>query len=71
MTTGSLPRLRRDLAPDERPLLEREAELEALGAVLDAARRGDGRVVVMRLSRCSWNFEVTAVPPARPLRVGA
>ena len=24
-----------------------------------------------RLSRCSWNFEVTAVPPARPLLVGA
>jgi uncharacterized cupin superfamily protein len=23
-----------------------------------------------RLSRCSWNFEVTAVPPARPLPVG-
>jgi hypothetical protein len=24
-----------------------------------------------RLSRCSWNFAVTAVPPARPLLVGA
>jgi hypothetical protein len=23
-----------------------------------------------RLSRCSWNFEVTAVPPARRLRLG-
>ena len=47
MTTVPVPRLRRDLALDERPLFEREAELAALTAVLAAARGGDGRVVVV------------------------
>ena len=46
-TTVPVPRLRRDLAPDERPLLEREAELAALRAALEAALGGDGRVVVI------------------------
>jgi len=27
--------------------------------------------LLLRLSRCSWNFEVTAVPPSRPLRMRA
>ena len=47
MTTVPVPRLGRDLTLDERPLLEREAELAALTAVLAAARGGDGRVVVV------------------------
>jgi DNA-binding CsgD family transcriptional regulator len=47
MTTVPVPRLRRELSPDERPLLEREAELSALRAVVEAARSGDGHVVVI------------------------
>jgi DNA-binding CsgD family transcriptional regulator len=47
MTTTPVPRLRRELALDERPLLERDAELAVLRVVLEAARSGDGRVVVI------------------------
>ena len=39
--------MRRELAPEERPLLEREAELAALRSALEAARSGDGRLVVI------------------------
>jgi DNA-binding CsgD family transcriptional regulator len=47
MTTTPVPRLRRELAPDTRPLLERDAELAALRALVEAARNGDGRLVAV------------------------
>jgi predicted ATPase len=46
-TAARLPRLRRELAPEGRPLLEREAELVALQALVESARSGDGRLVVI------------------------
>ncbi|MBV8217901.1 MAG: AAA family ATPase, partial [Solirubrobacterales bacterium] len=39
--------MRRDLALDERPLLEREAEVATLSALIEAARSGDGRLVAV------------------------
>jgi DNA-binding CsgD family transcriptional regulator len=47
MTTVPVPRLRRELAMDERPLLEREAELAALRVLVKSARGGDGRLVAV------------------------
>ena len=37
----------RELGSSARPLLEREAELAALSALIGAARSGDGRLVVI------------------------
>jgi len=39
--------LRRERAPSARPLLEREAELAALQALVEACRSGDGHLVVV------------------------
>ena len=47
MTAMPVQPLRRELAPDARPLLEREGELAALCALVEAARSGDGRLVVV------------------------
>ena len=46
------------------------AELDAGGAsqALECCKHKSGSA---RLSRRAWNFEVTAVPPSRPLLVGA
>jgi DNA-binding CsgD family transcriptional regulator len=40
-------RVRRDISPAERTLLERDAEVATLEALLDAATHGDGRLVVV------------------------
>jgi len=47
MTTTPMPRARHELAPAARPLLEREGELAAMRALVEAARSGDGRLVVI------------------------
>jgi tetratricopeptide (TPR) repeat protein len=47
MTTTPVPRLRRELAPDARPLLEREGELAAMRVLVEAARSCDGHLVVV------------------------
>jgi AAA ATPase domain len=47
MTVIPDPGTRRERGSPVRPLLEREAELAALSAVVEAARSGDGRLVVV------------------------
>ena len=47
MTVIPDPSTRRERGSRARPLLEREAEVAALSALIDAARSGDGRLVVI------------------------
>jgi DNA-binding CsgD family transcriptional regulator len=47
MTVIPEPGTRHELRSGSRPLLERDAELEALSAAVESARNGDGRLVVI------------------------
>jgi class 3 adenylate cyclase/DNA-binding CsgD family transcriptional regulator len=62
-------RVRRDIAPADRTLLERDAELGALEALIAAARQGDGRLAAVEGS--AGIGKTRLLTEARPLAVSA